>query len=241
MFDFYKTFAAYSTNDLLKIVAQPSLYQPEAVDAAERLLRERDISDDQQSAALAEVAVTQANEVKPDVVTKAFTAAGAAIRYLFTPSARFDMRRWNYWLCIGLVLFNVFSIANDIRYLVFVAGCDTCSVSPVELISVSSVLYLPVMITLLLLRNRWGWIMLLAYCCFQIIGSVFLLFSYWNNWKDQLLPTAVVSVAFALLLRFLARPRVVIFFNGSKALLKRTIKLAITGGLLFWLWLVFQT
>ncbi|HXB95447.1 MAG TPA: hypothetical protein VNU70_09825 [Puia sp.] len=43
-FDFYDQFSKYSSTELLKIVKQPDLYQPEALAAAGRLLQERQVS-----------------------------------------------------------------------------------------------------------------------------------------------------------------------------------------------------
>jgi hypothetical protein len=239
MFDFYRTFAAYSTTDLLKIIAQPSLYQPEAVQAAERLLAERKVSDDERAQAAEQIRMIEERKQKPDVVTKVGTTTARTVWYLFTPSTRFDMRKWNYWLCIGLVVYNVFAWVNGIRFLVFTLRCDTCHLTPVNFITVVTLVYLPVMITLLLFQKRWGWILLLAYCCGEIIGSLSLVGLYGKYGHERWLTVLMQTFVFALLLQFLARPRVVVFFKGTYPVLKKTIAVSIAGCLLFWLLLIF--
>jgi hypothetical protein len=45
-FDFYEIYKEFSTTDLLKIVHRPDGYRPEAVNAANRRLAEREIAPD---------------------------------------------------------------------------------------------------------------------------------------------------------------------------------------------------
>ena len=49
-FDFYELYKDFSTTELLKIVQRPAGFQPEAVEAANRRLAERDIASEDRAA-----------------------------------------------------------------------------------------------------------------------------------------------------------------------------------------------
>ena len=232
MFDFHRIYQEYSTAALLQIVAQPQLYQPAAVHAAQQILQERNISEEERAESAAAIEIFIEKENKPGAVTTVARKIGHAITYLFTPSNTFDVRKWNYWLCIALVAVHIPGWINSVQFLWRATTHQGYTMHWTMFTGLFSILYVVGMILLLLSRHLLGWVMLIAFCSYEIIGRIYLFFAI-KYFPNRLMMAVIIIGIYVLLIRLLAKPRVVVYFKGNYRLFKSSIIAGVIFAVLF--------
>jgi hypothetical protein len=165
-FNFYERYQELSTTELLKIVKQASQYESQAIDAANRVLAGRDISEDEwayvdsyfaQEAAIAEKKRERAN------VVRAFFLA------FLQPDEK------NELLYVNGVIMLLIVRCLHLTYSYYRPGgifhvCKSCVESWQALSFLTPVLFAAI-IGLMVYRKRWGWLLLFGYCFAAVIQS----------------------------------------------------------------------
>ena len=162
-FNFYEEYKSYSNFELLKILKQPADYQPAAVDAATLILKEREVSEQEN----AEVnyhfeAIAQQQQLKKEKVASFKQRFTGFLESYIRPDAEVRPAKWldillivlavQYaWLLFGLFQRLVLMNQYGISFFTFDFGL---------LLGLFYFLYIPLAFYLLLEKKRWGWILL---------------------------------------------------------------------------------
>lgn len=166
-FNFYEKYQELSTTELLKIVKQANQYEPQAIDAANRVLAGRDISEDEwayvdsyfaQEAAIADRKKERANAVRDFFLT------------FLHPDQKNELLYVN-----GVIMLLIFRCLYLIYSYYRPGGlfyvCKSC-VESWQGISFLTPVLLAAIIVLMFYRKKWGWLLLFGYCFAAIIQSV---------------------------------------------------------------------
>lgn len=159
-FNFYDLYRVYSNVELLRIISCADEYQPEAVNAASLILKDRDVTDED----LAEAEQFFADKkAKAEIIEAYKNKAKDFLQPIVQPTADVRPGKWLNILLLLVALDYLWVLYHAIRDVVLYLRCDNCEFDPVSfLLSISGVVYLPVIFYLLLKRRRWGWILLFA-------------------------------------------------------------------------------
>lgn len=170
-FDFYEQYKGYSNVELLKILQQPDGYQPQAIDAATRLLEERKVTID------AEPATSDTREKK-------IPPKGETIHLLDSFLLQEEDVKSVKWLNIFLLLVAVeylwinYNLIRSTAPLIF---CKDCKFELIlSLILLVSITYTPFIFYLLIKRKSWGWILMFFTSCFGTVTKIGQIPSYYQ-------------------------------------------------------------
>jgi len=191
--DYYKTI---TTTELLAILDNPADYQPAAIEAAKtelvlRQLSETDILEARQPLKEKQQR-KEAEREKLKAVEEKIKAAGTSFFDTINPlqqeiPSTEKMIRLITLVFAGLFLYDVIS-----DYHMHLSNLKDLPRYPYELgVSFFFLLLLPVAIYFFWKRKSPGWILLTAYLCFSIVGTLWLLFmaSTRHSTEFQFLPT----------------------------------------------------
>lgn len=217
--DFYQDYKNLPVPELVKVARSPWDYLPEAVTAAQLVLKERGITAE-------EIAAEEWNlaqkEMSDALAKRRFGDYFDWVRELLPSSAGNDRmsRPWIYVFLLGYALFYVCNIYLIIRTVVYFARCEAChDTGFLELSSFLEFAYLTATLFLLLKQKPLGWALVLiqavSISCTKLVG----LFGLYAHHADLLL----YAVAFILplligaaVIIFLWRPFAIEFFNVSR-------------------------
>jgi hypothetical protein len=221
-FNFYDRYKDYSATQLLDMLKNPQNYQPAAVEAVNRIITERGITEED----LQQVDVMQ--ETQEEIV----------------PDGKQDLlpEHWEEtkppkWVTIVLIVvalefaWSFFTTFYGF-YKVFSAGFFRIQYLAYFL----SLTYIPITSYLLLKRNFWGWILLFTGSLFSLvtyIGAVLSITWYGNFYMGQLYGPLWWIVFNAGLLFCLWKPAMHFYFGIAAPIKKRTFVIGLGLSLLF--------
>ena len=249
-FDFYTLYKDFSTAELLTITQRPDEYQPEAVEAANLRLSERNIAHEDQVAVQAFYAESdRAANRKTERIDQLKGQAADLFQPVFQPSSEVAPQKWFRLFLLVLGLQYGWSLIQTlIAVYKTIAGQGSDRFDLFFLIDIGTIIYLPYFYYLLYKRKRWGWILVFAGILVGILGlpmqvyaySVFLR-AFGQGPMDMgtiagFVFQGAVKIVFAM---FLWRQDVCDLFGIRQPIKTRTvvytsvITLLVSGGLLF--------
>lgn len=233
-FNFFEQYQNYSNVQLLEITLQPEAYQQQAVEAADRILKGRQVSATEMAGAEASLRSReeqkQAQKEKADVFK---TKARDIVEAVLQPAADVEPHKW----------LNIFLIAVGAQYLIslyFTLG-DFFSFMRSQgyvkdplafVIYPAQILYMPVVFYLLLKRNRRGWVLLVIASVLTTLTAftgLFMASKYQSMHSGQVAFYIFRALLNGGLLVFLLKKEVAVYFGISAGLKKRTITLIGVG------------
>ncbi len=222
-FNFYDQYKSYSNFELLKILQQPEHYQPSAVEAATLILKEREVSEQEQVEVADHFeAIQQKEQVKQARVNFVRNKLVSFFEPMVKSPDEVHPVKWLNFLLVITAYQYLADIFARIKTGIFLPlTLYTNGGLPyyiMALLDVLSLVYVPFFFYLLYKKNRWGWIILFADTTFSLLAQlsqVYLLFRYLSVHHANV-PVYFVSMAFrGFLLYFLWRHRITEFFGVS--------------------------
>jgi hypothetical protein len=209
--DFLKNFENFSNIELLKMLIKPENYEVEAINAANKILSERSVTESEKQEVELHFHNLKAQETKKNEKTKTYKNT---IFELFQPIiSHGEDSTPSKWLNSFLVLI----VIQFIWYLIeAITSFFTINDSFTNIFNSLILLYIMIVFYLLLKKNKWGWILLFAEKLFTVLISLFFLVifmgeSYFSefNLKEFIWPL-IIGLFFLV---FLWRQEIVAFFN----------------------------
>ncbi|MCF6405672.1 efflux RND transporter permease subunit [Chitinophaga filiformis] len=225
-FNFYEKYKEFSTTELLKIVRQADQYEPEATAAAQQVLSEREISEDEmlyvdsffkQERVIHEKRIERENAVRDFFLT------------FVRPNGGNDLLYAN-----GVVMLIAFQCVY-LSYVYYRPGglfynCKMCFDTWRALSFLTPVL-LAVTVCLMLYRNKWGWMLLFGYCLATFVNAgLDQIFSFIKYKEDYSFPGGrflIVNLAYILFVVIVSRPKVKVLFGITENMKKTTAIIAV--------------
>lgn len=223
-FDFYEQFREYPNVELLKIIAQPGNYQPQAVEAAGRILQERNVTVEETEEAAQYFGEVQAKEEKMMAYKE---KAKDFLQPVIQPEATIQPGKWLNILLLLVLLDYLWVLYDAVRDLVLFLRCESCEFDPVFfLLSLLGILYIPFIFFLLWKRKRWGWILLFADGGIAVVSrlsSMLLLFKYNSIYGVSITTTIITILIRTGFLIFLWRKEIADYFSVSGKVKQRVL------------------
>lgn len=159
-FNFYDQYKGYSNVELLRIISRTDEYQPEAVEAASLVLKDRNVTEED----MAEAEQFFADEREKAEKLAAFKDnVKDFLQPIVQPEEGIKPARWLNIVLLLVVVDFLWVLYRAVNDMISRGKCADCQFDPVSLLlSMSGIVYLPVIFYLLLKRRRWGWILLFA-------------------------------------------------------------------------------
>lgn len=234
-FDFYDEYKDYPNLELLKIIRNPSDYQPPAVAAASQILDERQVPVEEISAL--DQSLHASAEVERNKREK-FARMTAKTADLFPPIAQphkeVEPSKWVNLLLLVIAaqyVWMLFGMREDLIRL-----SSRHSFAWFYFFNFLPVFYIPVLFFLIFKRRRWGWILLFAdnfATLIMMLSESYIFFKYQHihhaSFVSFITPIVIRS-AFTL---FLWRNAITENFGVSSAIKKRTALVVAGVTLLF--------
>lgn len=162
-------YSGLSTIELLKIIEEKEKYQPDAIEAANRILSERNYSNDELNAAQTEINLLLNKKIeRQEKINKKINSVNGFIDEYFGIKERSPEKIVNLF-CAGLFLYTFFSGIFNIRDLADYYYSTFTSWSIAILIYMIQLF----IIYLLYIRSNWGWILIVAGCVILAIQNIF--------------------------------------------------------------------
>ena len=166
--DFLIYYSGLSTVELLKIIEQKENYQPDAIEAANKILSERNYSHDELNAAQAEINLVANKKIeRQEKINKKINSVNAFIDEHFGIKERTPEKKLNFF-CAGIFLYIFFSGIFNIRDLAGYYYSTFTSWSIAILIYLAQLF----IIYLLYLRSNWGWVLIVGGCVFLAVQNI---------------------------------------------------------------------
>jgi hypothetical protein len=239
-FNFYDQYKRYSNFDLLKILQQPGDYQPAAVQAAELILKEREVSDQEHAAVNNHFeAIQEKEQVKQEKINLVRNKVFDFFEPLIRPGNDFHPVKWlNVLLLItaGQYLADIFERLSTGRFFplaVYTNGGLWYYIF--AFIDILSLVYVPWVIYMVLKRKRWGWI-IFADTMFSLIvriSETYMLFKYIQFNEANPVMHFLTIIFRCVLLYFLWRKQVSDVFGVSAKTKKDTALMVLIGTPIF--------
>lgn len=159
-FNFYDQYRVYSNVELLRIISRADEYQPEAVEAASLVLKDRNVTEEER----AEVEQFFADKnAKAEKIEAYKDKAKDFFQPIVQPEEDVKPAKWLNIVLLLVAVDFLWEFYRAVKDTISRSKCADCPVDPFSLLlSISGVVYLPVIFYLLLKRRRWGWILLFA-------------------------------------------------------------------------------
>jgi hypothetical protein len=257
--DFTDLYKDYATIELLKIVQRPGDYQPEAVDAARKILENRQVDGAERQEAekfLEELESQERN--KKETIRDYREKAADFLEPVLRPGAELKPGKFLNLLLLVMAIQYAWlfykGILHAVRFVKHVSDCWEsgsdgmqsrhlshleCIWSRLDIATVlefDSLLYIPLIIYLLYKRRRWSWILLFAdnlFSCLAGLAESYSFFKYQSilhgNIYSFLLPI-MIRGAFTV---FLYRKDITGFFGVEDNVKKRTVIITVILTFLF--------
>ncbi len=187
-FNFYNLYKDYSTTDLLKIINRPDDYQPAAIDAATRILQERQVS---------EADIQEANNIATDEqnIIAYKQKAKDFLEPVLQPSTEVQPQKWLNILLLAVAIQYVWTFFINGRDIInFIAAvidcqkygdsllhetvtywsCFSSRFNVMLFLELFSLIYMPITLYLLYKKYRWGWIIFFIDSTFVFVNSLVL-------------------------------------------------------------------
>lgn len=215
-FNFYDLYRVYSNVELLRIISRADEYQPEAVNAASLILKDRDVTDED----LAEAEQFFADKkAKAEIIEAYKSKAKDFLQPIIQPTADVKPSKWLNILLLLVALDYLWVLYHAVRDVVLYLRCDHCEFDLFFfLFSLLGIVYVPFIFFLLLKRKRWGWILLFAdsgITALSRFSQMLLLFKYHGMHVGNTTTYIVAILIKAGFLIFLWRKEISDYFNVS--------------------------
>jgi hypothetical protein len=236
-FNFYDQYKTLSNVELLKIVRNPTGYQPAAVEAATRLLAEREVPQadiDEAEGYFQEI--EDKAKSKTEKINSYKEKAADFLEPITHPGPDIKAVKWLNIFLVVVGLNYLWTFYLTVRNFVRILGCRECGFDYTHGLQGLYLLYIPVVFYLLLKQKRWGWILLFADNVITfIIGlwSSVAFFKYLRIHRGD--PTTFLLTIFLHggLAFFLWRKDISTFFGVTNKEKRNTIGVALLLALLF--------
>ena len=210
--DFLVYYSGHSTVELLKIIEQKDNYQPDAIEAAKKILSERNYSMDELSAAKAEIySVVNKKIERRKKINKKVNKINEFIDEHFGIKERSPEKKLNFF-CAGLFLYILFSgIFNASE----IAGSYYSTFTSW---SVAILIYLLQLFInyLLYTRSNWGWVLIVGGCIVLAVQNIQAFFESFIP-RDGFLDFLFTPInPYYTALAFCINIAVVLFLNSKK-------------------------
>ena len=173
-FNFHDQYKDYSNIELLKIVRQPNEYQTNAVEAATSILKKREISEtDIQQVDTYFNEIEAKAKLKSDKLNSYKEKAADFLQPIIKPGSEVKPAKWLNILLLFIGLEYAWTFYNSIKRFVYFSRCDGCTFDVTMVLTIVTLMYIPVIFILLFKKNRWGWILLFADNLFILISRLF--------------------------------------------------------------------
>ena len=209
--DFRSHYSGLSNIELLKIIEEKEKYQPDAIEAAGKILSERSYSNDEVNAAKAEINLSVNKKIEPkEKINKKINRVNEFIDEHFGLKERSPEKILNLF-CVGLFLYTFFSGIFNIKFLANIFYYKNPKGYFVAILIYAIQL---LCIYLLYKRSNWGWVLIVGIhtvLVIQNIDSFIFLFKY----RGEFLffkPESPYSLLFNLCFNI----GVIIFLNAKK-------------------------
>ncbi|AWO01843.1 hypothetical protein DLD77_09105 [Chitinophaga alhagiae] len=227
-FNFTEQYKHYTTAQLLQITLQPDAYQPQAVEAAVRLLEGRRVSDAEIDEASAYVeAERQKKQVRKEKAAAYKEKAKDLLEPMIQPGAAVRPDKWLYIFLFVLGLQYVWTLYYSLPAFGRFLQCGNCPGDVVTYVDyMFKFAYIPVLFYLLLKRNRWGWILVTAGCVAAVAFRLGLVTTFvrTDTLRFANLPalatSGLLNVAYVA---YLLKKRTIAYFGVSAVVVKYTV------------------
>ena len=178
---FLDRYRQYSNVNLLKIVARPDDYQPDAVTAAKAILSGRTVTQEEENEVdlhFQKIALDQSQ--KEHRVESYKKAIDEFIQPITRPETRLSPVKWLPLFLVLLAIQYVYQVGSTVldivKYIRFRAAFDWSL-----MYSLLGIGYFATIFYLLFKKRRWGWILLLAdniISCMLLLSQLYWMFGY---------------------------------------------------------------
>lgn len=234
-FDFYQRYKELPNQELLKIVRLPERYMPEAVAIATDILAEREISASELISVesyLEKVARREEEEIAQEesdqLRIKEFIVS------LVFPRKIERIQLFLNILVILLIAHLVWLTYINIELGTLYRTCVGCMQNEIDWQPVCKLTYYAVVSYLMFFRRKYGWLLLLAGCFYQLSKIVLSEFLFWIicEWRHTAPSILNMYTCFASVacISFISRKQVTEMFKISDKLKGRTKIVAIAVG-----------
>jgi hypothetical protein len=156
-FDFVSIYSSYSNVDLLRIIAEPHKYQKEAIDAVQKILSQRDVTELDK----AEIAL----ELQPKTA-QAINTTGRAGNDLsifsedMSPEVLAKINTWKYTVLLFVGFEFLYRFYYSLKYMWYIFTSPYASFSWLLLFNLLITFLSPVGLLLFMRRSKTGWMIL---------------------------------------------------------------------------------
>ncbi|RPE13968.1 hypothetical protein EGT74_10775 [Chitinophaga lutea] len=227
-FDFALQFKDYSTTELLQITLHPDTYDPQAVDAAARILAARQVPEaeiaEASAAILEDADKAHARRNKIDGYK---TKAKETLEHVLEPGGEVKPAIWIriFVAVVGLqYVWKLFE--NTVAFVRMVQYEGLGGLPGGYVLYLLQFAYTPCLIYLLIKRNRWGWILLVLGCTLAVVNG---LIGWYYSYKLQsFFKTDYIWLVFSLALNaaflyFLLKEKIMHYFHVKPIVKQRTV------------------
>lgn len=166
--DFLIYYSGLSTVELLKIIEQKENYQWDAIEAAHKILSERNYSNDELNSAQAEINLLVNKKIeRQEKIDKKINTINEFIDEHFGIKERTPEKKLNFF-CAGLFLYIFFSGIFSARELAGYYYSTFTSWSIAILIYLIQLF----IIYLLYVRSNWGWVLIVGGCVLLAVQNI---------------------------------------------------------------------
>ena len=229
-FDFKNSFKDYSDQELIRTVLYPSAYQPEAIAAAEALLKERQVSDND----IARVRMHLEQEWQQEEERKRKSTIFKTTEFLepvLDPRKATDAVKWVNILCIVQVIWLLAELVGDNFAIKVFSGSQftlTMYIELVNFLASCAILYL------FYYKRRAGWILSLSAVVFGFVVTAFKESVVWFKFgPTRDLASTFILVVYTAYFFILLRDNMVTFFSVSEVTKKKTILVSVLLAIAF--------
>ena len=235
--EFYQDYRDLSVAELVRVAKSPWDYQPEAIRAAERVLRERGISAEEIAAE--EWALAQ-NEMLEAATKKRFSDYFEWVGELFRPAgSRGPAEKWFGLFLLFYGLYYVFNLYQDVRFVVWYYRCVDCrEAGPAVCQAVAFQVYYTIALFWVMKQKSIGWALLCIQAIVLICMKLALCYHFFEHHVHVLHPEDFIVGFFVntAILVFLFRPFILELFLIDQKIRDRALLVAaVVGmGMVFW-------
>ena len=214
--DFFERYKHYSTIELLKIVKRAEDYQDAAVETAKAILIERTVSEEEiQEVEWFYEKKEEQKQLKKKSIDFIKDKINQFTQPVSIPSETISVSKWLNVLLFIIFIQYLFSFYQTSRFFYKFLIYDDYRFDVSYIVLFASLAYIPVILYLLFIRNKWGWILLFAdnlFVTFTKIATIFLYFKYRDLYNTGLYPLLYpLVIKFVFVFPFFQRLSIIFF------------------------------
>ncbi len=210
--EFLIYYSTLSTVELLKIIEQKENYQPDAIEAANKILSERNYSHDELNTAQSEINLLVNKKLeRQERINKKINKFNEFIDDYFGIKERSPEKKLNLF-CTGLFLyifFNGIFNAGDLAGYYYSTVTSWCIAILIYMIQLF-------IIYLLYIRSNWGWVLIVGGCIILAVENIQAIFESFRP-RDDILDFLFAPInPYYIALAFCINTGIVLFLNTKK-------------------------